>query len=193
MASLSVVKVGGSLYDLPDLGPRLRRWLLPMDGLRVVLVPGGGAMADAVRSLHRVHGLDEPGAHWLALRALALNAHFLAWLVGGIVAADAGACREAWTAGRVPVLDLYAFACADQDQPGRLPASWDVTSDALAARAAAVLGAGQLVLLKSTTIPQGMSWQEAGRQGYVDPAFRAAVACANSLQVKAINFRAVEG
>ena len=29
--SLTVVKVGGSLFDLPDLGDRLRRWLVTLE------------------------------------------------------------------------------------------------------------------------------------------------------------------
>jgi aspartokinase-like uncharacterized kinase len=191
MAAVMVVKVGGSLYDLNDLGPRLRQWLEGLGGCDVVLVPGGGDMAEAVRSFHRVHGLDEPRAHWLALGALALNAHFLAWLVGrGVVVGDTGGCQDAWAAGRIPVLDMHAFSRADEDRSGRLGASWRVTSDALAARAAAVLGAGRLVLLKSVTIPDAMSWEEAGQRGYVDAAFAGAVAAAGKLEVRAVNFRA---
>ena len=44
-----VVKVGGSLYDLPDLGPRLRRFLDGLDDPDRLVVPGGGAAADVVR------------------------------------------------------------------------------------------------------------------------------------------------
>src|SRR4051794_12217769 len=77
---LIVAKVGGSLYDLPDLGARLKLWLGPLP--RVLLVPGGGAMADAVRRLDNVHGLGEEASHWLALRALELNAQFLSHLLG---------------------------------------------------------------------------------------------------------------
>jgi aspartokinase-like uncharacterized kinase len=190
---VTVVKVGGSLYDMGDLGPRLRRWLEELDGTDVALVSGGGEMADAVRNFHHVHGLDEHSAHWLALGALALNAQFLAWLVGrGRVARDVPACRDAWAGGLIPVLDMDAFTRADERRPGRLPASWRVTSDSLAARAAAVLGASQLVLLKSVSVPDGMSWQEAGRQGHVDAAFAEVVAAVPGLQVRALNFRAGE-
>jgi aspartokinase-like uncharacterized kinase len=190
MRPVTVVKVGGSLYDLPDLGPRLRRWLGDLGATDAVLVPGGGATADAVRGFHHVHGLDKQRAHWLALLGLALNAHFLAWLAGrGLVAAGPEGCRDAWAANCIPVLDLHAFARADEGRPGRLPASWRVTSDALAARAAAVLGARRLVLLKSVTVPKGMSWEEAARHGYVDPAFAGAVTTVPGLEVRTVNFR----
>src|SRR5207248_2464665 len=78
-----VVKVGGSLYDLPDLGPRLHAFLRSLDRPEVLLIPGGGPTADVVRDLDRRHGLGEETAHWLALHALAVNAHFLAALVPG--------------------------------------------------------------------------------------------------------------
>src|SRR5262245_19403362 len=80
-----VVKVGGSLYDLPDLGPRLQRWLDALHTRSILIVPGGGALADAVRDLDQIHGLGEETAHWLALRALTLNAYFLAALLPGAV------------------------------------------------------------------------------------------------------------
>lgn len=190
MGPMVVVKVGGSLFDFPDLRSRLKRWLEAQSDARLVLVPGGGAMADAVRDYHRVHGLDEERAHWLAIRTLGINAHFLAWLVGnGVVVEEAEDCTAAWEAGRLPVLDLFAFARADEHRPGRLPYSWRVTSDSLAARAAVALGARQLVLLKSVTIPEGTGWEQAAAQGQVDPAFPEVLRDAQGLEAQAINLR----
>ena len=57
-----VVKLGGSLYDATDLGPRLRAWLDARPERRVVLVPGGGPMADVVRDLDTRHHLGEESA-----------------------------------------------------------------------------------------------------------------------------------
>ncbi len=196
MTPLTIVKVGGSLYDLPDLGPRLGRWLREQAGERVVLVPGGGDTADVVRGFHRTHGVGEELCHWLALRALSLNAHFLAGLLelasGGRQAAevieDLGACPAVWQAGRTPVLDLFAFALADEGRPGWLPHRWTVTSDSLAARVAVVAGARRLILLKSVAIPPEMGWAEAARRGHVDEAFPGVVQEA-ALEVRAILFR----
>ena len=44
-----VVKVGGSLFDHPNLGFGLRAFLRSLTPSRVLLVPGGGAVAEAVR------------------------------------------------------------------------------------------------------------------------------------------------
>jgi aspartokinase-like uncharacterized kinase len=187
-----VCKVGGSLYDWPDLAPRLRGWLeAPVrQQTPLILVPGGGATAEAVRQLDRDHGLGEEAAHWLALRALALNAHFLAALLPGATEAGLEDCAGLWRRGMLPILDGYAFAREDEGRPGRLPHTWAVTSDSLAVRVADVAGAGELVLLKSVTIPAGLDWAEAGRRGFVDEYFAEALARrTTAFAVGAVNFR----
>ncbi len=183
------MKVGGSLYDLPDLGPRLRDWLARLGCREVVLVPGGGAAADVVRDLDRAHGLGEETAHWLALRAVSLNARFLASLLpSAVVSADLDAWPGLWAGGTVPVLDAHAFAAADDGRPGCLPHHWGATSDAVAARLAVVVGAARLVLLKSVTVPDGTDWARASRRGIVDEVFAGIVAC-HGLEVRAVNLR----
>ena len=187
-----VVKVGGSLYDLPDLGSRLRAFLRDQCArASVILVPGGGPTVDAVRLLDRLHALGEETSHWLALRALTLNAHFLAALLPPT--RIVGALDE-WNRSEVAILDVHAFARADELRPGRLPHIWAVTSDAFAARIAVVFNADALILLKSTTIPQGMDWSEAGRRGWVDEWFAEVLREAPAeLQVRAVNLRTFFG
>ncbi len=190
-ASPVVVKVGGSLYDLPGLGPLLRRWLDELAS-PAVLVPGGGSTADVVRDLDRRHGLNNEAAHWLALYALSLNAHFLAELLrdrSPIVTGEVADWPGLWRRGMLPILDAYTFARADESRPEHLPHCWQATSDSVAARVALTAGARRLVLLKSITIPAGMTWHEAARRGYVDPLF-AGILARESIEVRAINLRA---
>jgi len=52
--------VGGSLYDHPRLGPACGPYLDAL-GSPVLLVPGGGVLADAVRRLDRTHRLGARG------------------------------------------------------------------------------------------------------------------------------------
>jgi aspartokinase-like uncharacterized kinase len=171
-----VVKVGGSLFDHPRLGPGLAAYLDSLAPAKVVLVPGGGRVVDAVRELDRVHGLGDDMAHTLAVWALGIAAEFLTHAV---------ARRP-----RVTVLDCYRFVVDDESRPGRLPHSWDVTSDSIAARAAVVDEAERLVLLKSVDVPPGTSWDEAAKRGWVDPYFAKVVAGA-PFPVEVVNFRRV--
>jgi aspartokinase-like uncharacterized kinase len=168
MSGRMVVKVGGSLYDWPDLGPRLRRWLDAHAPRETILVPGGGPTAEVIRTLDRTHHLGEEAAHWLALRALAINAELLAALLPGACVIDGPDLAElVWEQGRRPVLDAFAFCESDEADSGRLPHTWAVTSDSVAARLAVVAGATELVLLKSAAPPPSdvAAWAEVG---YVD-------------------------
>ncbi|HEY7328106.1 MAG TPA: hypothetical protein VH592_10720 [Gemmataceae bacterium] len=191
-SSIAVVKVGGSLYDLPDLGPRLRCWLAQQfTDTHVVVIPGGGPLADSLRHLDRLHRLGEENAHWLALRALTVNAHFLASLLPqASVIDDVSQLGRAWENNRVPVLDVHEFARNDEKHPNHLPHSWSVTSDSLSARVAVVLAARHLVLLKSTIIPPEVDWGEAGQLGLVDALFAKVLHDAPAdLRVRAVNLR----
>ena len=190
MSAAITVKVGGSLFDLPDLRTRLRAWLDRLSTRQILLVPGGGAAAKVVRELDRRHGLGEEASHWLALRAMSLNAWFLTALVpNSVVVADPRTCPALWVHGQTPILDALAFAHVDEGTEGALPHSWAVTSDSVAARAAIVLGGRQLILLKSVTIPEEPDWGAAGRQGWVDAYLSQILAKSRNLQVRAVNFR----
>src|SRR5262249_5857554 len=135
-SSLTVVKVGGSLFDIPALGAHLRHWLARLDGPPLI-VPGGGPLAEALRELDHIHHLGEEASHWLALRAMSINAYFLCrTLEKAEVIRDAFAWQEVSGRGLFPILDAHCFALADEERPGRLPHSWDVTSDSIAARVA---------------------------------------------------------
>ena len=186
-----VVKVGGSIYDLPDLATRLGRWLDTLAVADVLLIPGGGAMANAIRAFDKSHQLGEDKSHWLALRALTLNAYLLADLLpGSSVVSSLEACTASHEGPAI--LDSLAFARWDEGvNPDEcLPHDWSATSDSLAARVAIVAEARRLILLKSTTIPEGLDWTEAGRQGFVDPLFATVLQGAQRpLEVCVVNLR----
>jgi aspartokinase-like uncharacterized kinase len=172
-----VIKVGGSLFDWPELPRRLNAILDAYRAARqrLVLLPGGGCAADFVRRLDNTFALGDLPAHHLALRSLDLTAHVLAALVPGLeVIDDVGNRDQIWKHDRTPVLAPRRFLeecnCAAADP---LPSSWDVTSDSIAAQVAVHLGAAELVLLKSAPLPPGTDRRAAADLGLVDPLFPA--------------------
>lgn len=192
--SAIVVKVGGSLYDLADLGRRLDGVLDGLGTRRVLLVPGGGRLAEVIRTLDETHCLGEEASHWLALRALAVNATFLAALLAHRKTRIVGTIEEmdtAWRHHPLLMLDAHALACADETDPARLPHTWAVSSDAVALRAASLIRAHRLLLLKSVTLPAGIGWPEASRRGIVDRFFPQLVAsgCGASVKIEVRNLR----
>ena len=186
-----VVKVGGSLFDWPELGEHLNAWLGRLKATKVLIVPGGGAPAEAVRSLDNVHHLGEEAAHWLAIQAMSLNARFLqellpsARIVGDVeLFANASGTEAGWF-----ILDALPFFRADDARSDRLPHDWNVSSDSLTVRAAVLVNAGELILLKSVTGP-GDDWAEAARAGLVDGFFVAALKQApTTMRVRLVNLR----
>ena len=186
-STLVVVKVGGSLFDLPNLGAYVKRWL---DCLAspALIVPGGGPLVDALRELDQRHKLGEETCHWLALRAMSLNAFFLSKVLDDVeLIKDLSGWQAATSKGRLAILDAYPFAVEDESQAGCLPHHWAVTSDSIAARVAAVFGALTLVLLKAVDLPKDANWAEAERLGIVDPYFRKALT--PTVSPRLVNFR----
>lgn len=169
-----VAKVGGSLYDWPGLGPGLNAWLA-IQAEPVLLFPGGGEAADAVRAWDRIHILGEEAAHWLAIRSLTLGAHFLQRLLPHMTVV------ESPTPG---IFDPYPYF---RTQAGP-PHTWSVTTDSLAAWVAIHGGASRLVLLKSTDIPVSIRWIEASGAGFVDAHFPILVS-STAIPVEAVNLR----
>jgi 5-(aminomethyl)-3-furanmethanol phosphate kinase len=182
-----VVKVSGSLFDWPELRPRLHAWFDSREAAHILLVPGGAATADAVRELDRTHQLGEETSHWLAIQALSLNARFLLRLFPE--AAFVGTEEEARrTESRLAILDPHPFFVDDENRHDHLPHDWEVTSDSLAVRVAALVGAVELILLKSTTW-EGANWQEASDAGVVDGYFPQALLQASGMPVRLVNLR----
>ncbi|HKG95328.1 MAG TPA: hypothetical protein VKA84_25640 [Gemmatimonadaceae bacterium] len=144
--SLTLIKLGGSLMRRRDTLDAAAAALARVAALgRAVVVPGGGALADAVRALDERVGLGDEAAHWMAVLAMDQGAQLLAARVpNAIVAAGPDAVRGALAGGRLPVVAPYGWLRAADP----LPHSWDVTGDSIAAWLAGQLGAARLVLVK---------------------------------------------
>jgi len=142
----TVVKVGGGLlgkagaFELViEAVTAFRR------GRRIVVLPGGGPFADAVRQMFKRVRIGEDAAHWMAVLGMDQYAHALAARLPEAALVDGdGGISAAVQAGRVPVLAPYRWL-RDADP---LPHSWEVTSDTIAAWLAGQVRARRVVLIK---------------------------------------------
>lgn len=156
-----IVKLGGSLLE----AGRARPWLeaLSAQPQPVVIVPGGGPFADQVRHSQPQLAFDDRAAHHMAVLAMAQTACVLqswcpSWALGHTSAELDALTRQGRPALWCPTV-----------LPDT-PASWDITSDSLAAWLAATLQAQRLVLVKSRAA-RGVTAAEWADEGLVDLAF----------------------
>jgi aspartokinase-like uncharacterized kinase len=166
----AVVKIGGSLLRDPE---RLQQVFdAVVDASRdcaILVVPGGGPFADAVRATDRRIGLTDDAAHWMAILAMDQYAHLLhSRLRGSTLVSTPAAALAAIGAAGLPVLAPYRWL-RDADP---LPHAWDVTSDSIAAWIAGALDARRLILLK----PAGVTGTEAV-DAYFPHAHRRGTSC----------------
>jgi len=168
---LSVVKVGGSLFDMPELREKLNAWIASRPtGERLLFVPGGGNFADAIRALHHTHRLSETTSHWLAIGTLTITARFLKSIIPECVITD-----DFNTLERLSVLDVYPIL----QRHDELEHCWRVTSDSISAHIAKLANADRLILLKSIDVTADRDW--------VDAAFTETIA-GTSFVIEPINF-----
>ena len=134
----------------------------------VVVAPGGGPFADAVRAAQAVMGFDDAAAHDMALMAMSQFGRALQGLDPRFRAVGSVALiRRTLRERAVPVWSPDSMARA-----AKLPATWDLTSDSLAAWLACTIGARRLVLIKHGHFPaKGVSIGRLVEDGVVDALF----------------------
>lgn len=141
----AVLKVGGSLGERGDPFPLLAEAARLVQDHPILVVPGGGPFAEAVREQDRRWGLSPDASHRMALLAMDQYGLLLADRTPGAVAVESvPAAQAAWSAGRLPVL-LPAALTWLADGVER---SWRATSDAVAAWVAGLVHSPLLVLAK---------------------------------------------
>ena len=158
-----VVKVGGSLMEkVSSVIATLKAAASSPDCAfeKIILVPGGGIFADEVRKMNA----DDETSHWMAILAMEKFGYMISALgipavdgfddcLGGAGCANGADCTDGANAAKL--LLLLPYRLMREYDP--LPHSWDITSDSIAAWAAAALSeriAGgeprvSLLLLKS--------------------------------------------
>lgn len=160
---ITVIKLGGSLLStsvLPLCLDVIRRF-----SGRVLIVPGGGMFANQVRAAQAQWCFDEVTAHRMAILAMQQMALLLKSLQPAFELFN--------NADAVHALSQPGIWLPDQtelDQTGVI-ASWDVTSDSLAAWLASQVNADALWLVKSCAVPAEAGIGDLQALGILDAGF----------------------
>lgn len=170
---MRVIKLGGSLLEMEGLGERFERWHQQQPTMVSLLVAGGGAAAEVVRQMDRANVLNASTAHWLAIRAMQFNARVIEalWPWANRLEALEQLDVIKQEAGLWIVDPWAVLQQANRTASSKLPESWDVTSDSIAAWVALQAKARELVLLKSTLPGAGVTVEQMVDRGYVDRYF----------------------
>ena len=149
-----VIKVGGSLLsEAPELIDRLikefgsgtseaasEKQVSEKSLISILIVPGGGVFADAVRRADERFGLGDDAAHWMAVLGMEQYACYLQ-------DKSSAMGTDSITEPSAGVSILFPYRLLKAEDP--LPHSWDVTSDTIAAWVAKQTGA---LFIKATDV-----------------------------------------
>ena len=162
-----VIKLGGSLH----VDPILKVWLdmlVEYGAGKVVIVPGGGLFADAVRSAQQVWNFDDVTAHRMALLAMGQYALQLQAIQPALIGANSlAAIENALQANQIPIWLPNAMVSVASE----IPATWNISSDSLAAWLAHQMHATQLILVKTCDVDADLSVTDLASDGIVDVCF----------------------
>jgi 5-(aminomethyl)-3-furanmethanol phosphate kinase len=167
-----VIKLGGSLAGANTLLHCLNRIEQQYQDNTVVIVTGGGMFADQVRIAQQHWQFNDECAHAMALLAM----QQMAWLVKGLktdfeLAHSVGAIQQY----HGQKILIWSPDIEELNNAG-IPATWDITSDSLAAWIANSLSADELILIKSAIIDDTLGLAQLAERGIIDNAFCDSVA-----------------
>jgi aspartokinase-like uncharacterized kinase len=140
----AVIKVGGSLAEKPTALKALGNKLSEIaEGYSIVVVPGGGKFADALRECNQQYTLSADAAHKMAILGMNQFGLLLSQVMPNSCTTYAVGDAKRLSEGKtVPI--FLPSRLMFRENP--LEASWDVTSDAIAAYIASQLNAHKLIL-----------------------------------------------
>lgn len=162
---MKVIKLGGSLMADVECLTQCLNIIEQKAKDKVVIVPGGGQFADQVRLAQLQWQFDDVCAHQMALLAMQQMALLLKSIkpvfevTNKVSAIEKSASLVIWSPD---IAELNSF---------NVKASWDVTSDSLAAWLASQIQAAELILVKSAEVPREQNIQQMQKQGLLDQAF----------------------
>lgn len=160
MSRVTMVKLGGSLFDWEGLPQAWLIWRRSLDpGEMVWVVPGGGLAADSIRKVQKVQKFSDSLAHHMAIESMLLLKPYLLEL---FATSKSG---NKWPTEIVPLKEMLANL---DHFDGRLPEDWSVTSDAITLRLADGHQVKKVVFLKSVGPKSSDNLDNPIAKGWVD-------------------------
>ena len=178
---MRVIKLGGSLESAKTLLHCLNRIEQHYQHQRVVIVVGGGIFAEQVRIAQQHWEFNDECAHAMALLAM----QQMARLVKGLKA-DVELAHSVRAIQQSPSNIIVWSPDINELNNAGVPATWDITSDSLAAWLADRLSADKLLVIKSAAIDDTLSLAQLAERGIIDKAFCDSVAN-SAFTVRVIN------
>jgi aspartokinase-like uncharacterized kinase len=166
-----IIKIGGSLETAKTLLHCLNRIEQHYQHQRVVIVVGGGIFAEQVRITQQHWQFNDECAHAMAILAM----QQMAYLVKGLKA-NVELAHSVHAITKSSSNSIVWSPNLDELNNAGIPATWDITSDSLAAWLANTLLADELILIKSAEINAQLSLPQLAEQGIIDKAFCDSVA-----------------
>jgi len=162
---MKVIKLGGSLMSDVESLKQCLNSIEQKANNKVVIVPGGGVFADQVRFAQQQYQFDDVVSHEMALLAMQQMALLFKAIKPGFELT-----KNISEMAKSSSVLIWSPDIAELNSAS-VPASWDITSDSLAAWLANQLQATELILVKSAELPKQHTIQHMQKQGLLDKAF----------------------
>ncbi len=159
---MRVIKLGGSLLENGQMFDCLER--IVTTNKQTVVVCGGGDFADYVRKAQKKWQFDDVAAHEMAILAMQQVAVMCQNLQPEFVIASSVSeiKNQRFVIWSPNIVELNA---------AQIPATWDITSDSLAAWLATKLNTDALIIVKSCDVDSKLTISELAERGIVDGKF----------------------
>lgn len=146
---VTVVKIGGSLF--PKYTKELCEYLTKSEE-KLVLVNGGGTLANNIREFNKINSFSEDINHWNAIKCMDIIGNFIADENKDIIPiTDLKEIESIHKSNKIPLILTYELM--RKEDP--LKHSWDVTSDSIACWIANKINAKLLILTNVDGIYRG--------------------------------------
>lgn len=162
---MQVIKLGGSLSKSQALRDCLEQ-IARNSKDKIIIVPGGGDFADQVRLAQQQWQFNDVIAHEMAILAMQQMALIFKGLQPDFILSH----TVAEIKQQNQTMPIIWSPNINELNQAKIAASWEITSDSLAAWLATQLGAAELILVKAASIASN-NLAQLSQQGIIDSAF----------------------